>query len=373
MADTKETNSSALITSLQHDTLSIILDRNAIDVLNKEAEFLSKSDLIPKHYQLKPANVAIALIRSAALKTDPFALMECSFVVHNRLGFESKFLIGLVNSHLAHHHDFKGPIQYEFSDGQGTIIEHPKQSDLTNEFQCVAYLDARKPGERRLEGPAVTFAMVKAEGWFGCTDLNDKDGHYGHKPSDVWEHGQITGTKWLPSKWLTMPFLMFQYRAAAFLTRTRFPELTLGLQSTEELGDVYDAETTARRVEPDPQPEPTGTGPVSGIVSPSAASPDNTHATEEKSRPETDATPDPAAAGSSRAASESKPTNEQLAHLWAVARELFGKTDADTQVRFILDKFFKLASTKALQSSQLPAFHKHMSDIAQSRSAAANA
>jgi hypothetical protein len=47
------------------------------------------------------------------------------------------------------------------------------------------------------------------------------------------------------SKWKTMPDMMYRYRAASFLIRTHYPEVTLGLLSREELEEeVIDVEST---------------------------------------------------------------------------------------------------------------------------------
>ena len=67
----------------------------------------------------------------------------------------------------------------------------------------------------RLVGSRVTLAMAKDEGW------STKSG----------------------SKWKTMPEQMMMYRAAAFFVRAYAPEISMGLQTADELADgVIDAE-----------------------------------------------------------------------------------------------------------------------------------
>ena len=58
--------------------------------------------------------------------------------------------------------------------------------------------------------PEVTIRMAKAEGWYS------KNG----------------------SKWQTMPELMLHYRAATLFARTYCPEITLGMQTSEEVIDI---------------------------------------------------------------------------------------------------------------------------------------
>ncbi len=80
--------------------------------------------------------------------------------------------------------------------------------------QCVAYATDLATKET-IEGPPVSIAMAKAEGWYS------KSG----------------------SKWKTLPELMLRYRAAAFFIRLYAPETTMGLHTPEELydsGEVID-------------------------------------------------------------------------------------------------------------------------------------
>jgi hypothetical protein len=60
-------------------------------------------------------------------------------------------------------------------------------------------------------GALITIALAKAEGWMS------KNG----------------------SKWKTMPEQMLMYRAAAFWTRAYAPELSLGMQTAEEVADTH--------------------------------------------------------------------------------------------------------------------------------------
>jgi hypothetical protein len=112
-------------------------------------------------------------------------------IIHGRPSFRASFLIAMVNA--------SGrftPLQFRL-DGTG------------DKRGCVAYATNKETGEI-VEGPEVTLAMAKAEGW------STKSG----------------------SKWLTMPELMLRYRSAAFFARIYAPDITLGMQTAEE---VYDA------------------------------------------------------------------------------------------------------------------------------------
>ena len=85
----------------------------------------------------------------------------------------------------------------------------PLEFDEGPDF-CVAHAKDIKSG-KVLNGTKITMDMVKTEGWLS------KKG----------------------SKWQTMPGQMFRYRSAAFFARTYCPEVLLGMQTKEELDDVY--------------------------------------------------------------------------------------------------------------------------------------
>jgi hypothetical protein len=98
----------------------------------------------------------------------------------------------------------------------------PLQFRLTGEGAtraCVAHCKTRDGGEE-IEGPEISMAMAKAEGW------STKAG----------------------SKWLTMPELMLRYRAAAFFARIYAPDITLGMHTSEEMPDIQPPRYAAGRV-----------------------------------------------------------------------------------------------------------------------------
>jgi len=54
------------------------------------------------------------------------------------------------------------------------------------------------------------------------------------------------------SKWLTMPEQMLRYRAAAFFARIYAPDITLGMQTSDELRDVAEARNVTPTVRAEP-------------------------------------------------------------------------------------------------------------------------
>jgi hypothetical protein len=154
----------------------------------------SKSQMVPAHYQNKPADCMIACQMAVRLGVDPFMFLQNTYIVSGKPGMEAKLAIALVNSR----GPFSGPIQWKF-DGQGKTRS------------CTAYAVHKVTGE--VCEATVTWAMVEAEGW------NKKPG----------------------SKWLSMPDMMFRYRSATFLARLYCPECLMGMMAEDEIIDTVDA------------------------------------------------------------------------------------------------------------------------------------
>jgi len=188
------------------NVLNMGLDR--LEALKGIAAYFAESDLVPAHFQGKPANVFIALQYAARLDLDPFLTMQSLYIVHGRPGWEGKFLIGLVNrSNL-----FNGPLEFEWQGEKGQ-----------KNWGCRA---VAKKGRKTIYGPWVTWEMVSEEGWNENKPIYDKQTR---KP--------IPG-KFVKSKWNTMPEMMFTYRAGAYFVNTICPQVKLGIPTREELEDT---------------------------------------------------------------------------------------------------------------------------------------
>jgi hypothetical protein len=166
-------------------------DSTAFELIQRQAKMLSASTLIPKDFQGNMANCAIGLEIAARLKCSPFMVIQNIDIIHGRPSFRAQFLIAMVNASGRF-----SPLQFKFG-GEGA------------NRSCQAFAKSRETGEL-CEGPVVTWSMAKSEGW------TDKAG----------------------SKWKTMPDLMFTYRAGAFFARIYAPDITLGMQTSEELADT---------------------------------------------------------------------------------------------------------------------------------------
>lgn len=190
---------------------SVKLDRQGriteadMDGLYRMGTMYSRTALVPEHFRGKPEDCAIACGLAMRWQLDPLMVMQSSYIVHGRPGIEGKLMIALLNAS----GKIKGRLRFRL-EGQG------KDRKCT----CTA-IDEETGDEVSAE---VTWAMVEAEGW-----NKDKKG--------------------FPSKWSTLPDLMFQYRSAAFLARVHYPEVLMGMRTTDEIEDTVRAEpeTTAAR------------------------------------------------------------------------------------------------------------------------------
>ncbi len=164
------------------------------------AKLLASSTLVPKEYQGNLSNCVIALNMAQRIGADPLQVMQNLVIVHGRPTWSSQFLIATVNTSGRF-----SALRFEFFGEQGT-----------DTWGCRAWAVERATNEK-LVGADITIAIAKAEGWYG------KNG----------------------SKWKTMPQQMLMYRAGSWWTRAFAPELSMGLQTADEVGDVYDAQQDA--------------------------------------------------------------------------------------------------------------------------------
>lgn len=137
---------------------------------------------------------------SMYLRVPVQAFMSNTYPVHNKIGMESKFAIGLANVR----GPFDGPIRYKF-EGEGDAEK------------CTAWARLKSTGD--LCEATVSWEMVKAEGW--------------DKPKKVKKTGAT-----IISKWMTMREHMFCFRSGIFLVRRYCPEVIIGLQMADELRDI---------------------------------------------------------------------------------------------------------------------------------------
>jgi len=167
------------------------------------AQQLAKSDLLPPHFRGKPENILLVLSLAKDFNISNAAALQTISVVSGKPCLQSSLLIALLSQKGC----LKGPLRFRYEGQEGKP-----------EFRCQAYGIDRETGET-VEGLWVSMAHAQAEGWT-------------RNP-----------------KYKSLPSLMLQYRAAAFFIRGLYPQVALGLHTSEEVTDMEYAE---REVGPSP-------------------------------------------------------------------------------------------------------------------------
>lgn len=168
-------------------------DNASFEHAQRVSKMLASSSLIPKDYQNNIQNTMIALEMANRIGASPLMVMQNLYIVQGRPSWSSSFIIASINSC-----------------GKFSPMRYDMEGEGTDDMTCAAWAYDKETKDK-LYGPKITMAMAQAEGWLG------KSG----------------------SKWKTMPSLMIRYRAAAFFGRLYAPEIMMGMQTMEEIQDVY--------------------------------------------------------------------------------------------------------------------------------------
>lgn len=166
----------------------------SLDKLMELSTMLSKSTVVPATYMNRPENCFVALDIANRIGMSPMAVMQNLYVIQGKPSWSGQAISAMLRTS----NQFKD-VTLNFVGKEGTD-------------SWGAYVSAIRTSDgKEITGATVTIDVAKKEGWF-----------------------QKSG-----SKWQTMPQLMLGYRAYAWFGRTFAPELLLGLQSVEEVEDVY--------------------------------------------------------------------------------------------------------------------------------------
>lgn len=227
-------NASASVATIFHTA-------EMFDLIQRQAEYISKSDMIPKEFKGKPENCAIALEISARLGASYFMVMQSLDVIQGRPSWRAKFLIGMINTcgrfgPLQFDTQVTGPektvvIEYQEKNGFGPSAQNvlKKLNYSYTPTTCRAYAVSRVTGET-VYGPPVSYDLAIEEGWVAKA-----------------------GSKWQTS----MRELMLMYRAGAWFANLHASDITLGMQTAEEardMGPVIEVESTSLPPASTPQP-----------------------------------------------------------------------------------------------------------------------
>lgn len=174
--------------------LSAFSGEGAFIVAQRMAKALSASSLLPETFRGNIPNCMIAMELANRIGCSVFMICQNMDVIHGRPGLRAKFLIATVNASGRFE-----PLRFKFEGKPGT-----------DDYGCRAYSKDLRTGTP-CEGPFISWALVKAEGWLA------KAG----------------------SKWKTMSEKMFMYRAGAWWTDLYCPEFGMGMGTAEEAIDTY--------------------------------------------------------------------------------------------------------------------------------------
>ena len=161
---------------------------------------LAKSTIIPQTYQNKPENVIVAIGMAQKLGLDPFTIMQNLNIIKGKTSWSGSFCRTLIEKSNKYTN-----LQLVFVGQKGT-----------DTYGCYMQGINKETGET-IKGPEVNMKMAKAENWTSNT------------------------------KWINMPELMLSYRATSFFARVYVPEALNGVQTTEEMEDIFNSNQSQKR------------------------------------------------------------------------------------------------------------------------------
>ena len=161
---------------------------------------LAKSTIIPQTYQNKPENVVVAIGMAQKLGLDPFSVMQNLNIIKGKTSWSGSFCRTLIEKSNKYTN-----LELKFVGQKGT-----------DTYGCYMQGVNKETGEV-IKGPEVNMKMARAENWTSNT------------------------------KWINMPELMLSYRATSFFARVYVPEALNGVQTTEEIEDIFNNNSSQKR------------------------------------------------------------------------------------------------------------------------------
>ena len=211
----------------QPRSISAFCDIKSFENAQRMAALLTQSKLIPEEFQDNIPDCMLAIELAMRIGMSPLMVLQNIYFVSKKPGFSAQFLIGMINSCGRF-----SPVRYEIEQlGEkeveatylqwvGNRNEIQTRKITIKDTSCHAWVKEKATGDK-LIGPTVSIAMAAQEGWYL------KKG----------------------SKWVSMPEVMLRYRAATLFSRLYAPELTMGMQTVEEIIDVEVHKSTEIKVD----------------------------------------------------------------------------------------------------------------------------
>ena len=177
-------------------------DKDAFDQMARKAAMLSRSTLLPAAYQGKTEDCFLIAEIAARLNWPPTMVAQSLYMVKGRPSWSGQACMSIIQGCGKF-----ASVDLEYVGEEGTD-------------KWGAYVTAVRVSDGKVvNGPKVTIAMAKAEGW-----MNNP-------------------------KWKNMPELMMGYRAAAFFARLYCPDVMMGFMTSDEVEDIQPKpKTTAQRL-----------------------------------------------------------------------------------------------------------------------------
>jgi len=151
------------------------------------------STLVPKDYQGKPMDCAIAVEMANRMGVSPMMVMQNLYVVQGKPSWSGQACMSLITG-----------------SGKYRNVKHVYTGEKgTDTWGCYVQAIRIEDGET-VNGTEITIKMSKEEGWYG------KSG----------------------SKWKTMPEQMLAYRASSFFARVHIPNALMGIHVEGEAEDI---------------------------------------------------------------------------------------------------------------------------------------
>lgn len=201
---------------MSHELQAMEYENMAFELTQRKAKAYASSDLVPATYHGNVANCVIAMELALRLKMQPLMIMQNLHIIHGRPSWSSSFIIACVNACGRF-----TPLRFEYK-GEG------------QNRSCFAYA-TDKESNQECRSIKVDLKMAREEGWL------TKKG----------------------SKWITMPDLMLQWRAASFFGRAYAPDFLMGIYSEDENDEIKRQE---KDVTSAPQKETSTTNAYAALV-----------------------------------------------------------------------------------------------------------
>lgn len=184
-------NQTNLVPASAENGAAVVAQSNGYEHCLELSRIYSKSGLVPQSYQDKPQDCFVAISMAQRMDLDPLFVMQNLYVVKGKPSWAGQACIALINGC-----------------GRFKDVHHVYTGEKGTESRGCYVVATRVSNGEVVEGPDVTLAMAKAEGWTSN------------------------------SKWRNMPELMLAYRSSAFFARVYCPEALMGIQMADEVEDV---------------------------------------------------------------------------------------------------------------------------------------